>query len=550
MDSPYSSDDASRRSELSAGRLGQSPWPRAAASMAGVLLALLLAALDQTIVATAMPSIVADLGRFDQFAWVFSCYMLASTTSIPIMGKLSDMYGRKWVLVAGVFIFLAGSALCGSAQNMVQLILFRGVQGVGAGSIIGNSYAVLGDVSTPMHRGRWMGFVGGVFAVAVVLGPLAGGFITDHASWRWIFFLNIPLGLLALLIILAGMANVRDPEVTRSLDLFGLVALIASVVPLLLALTLGGKEYPWASSQVVGLLAVSAVMGLVFLWAERRAREPLIPGALFANPIFTVAIVVTFLTSISAYAGIMFIPLFVQGVIGSSATSAGVTLMPALLSVVVSGVVAGQIISQTGNYRIMAVGGTFVMAAGVFLFTRLDAQSSNADALVYMVVAGVGVGATLPTLMVSVQNAFSHHMLGVATASLQFFRSIGGAVGTGVLGSFMTARLATSVEGPAALEAAKSLPAEVVAELRDPQVLLDPGTMARLGEAAGQGEGGATLAVLVEGLRGSLASAMHDVFLLGLGVTAVAAVVSLFLRQIPLQKSIQAGSNLEKGGPD
>ena len=331
--------------------LARLPWPRILISVLGML----LAALDQTIVATALPSVVADLGGFGQFAWVFTAYMLASTTSIPIMGKLSDMYGRKWVLAAGVAVFLLGSALCGGAQDMTQLILFRGIQGLGAGSIIANSYAVVGDVFPPAQRGQWTGVVGAVFALAIILDPLAGGYITDHLTWRWIFFVNLPIGAFTLLVILFGMANVRRPQVSPGIDFRGAFALGATVVPLLLALTLAGDKYAWSSPQAVGMFAFSALMGLLFFMAERSASQPLIPGFLFRNPIFTAAIIVTFLTAIGMFGAIMFIPLFVQGVTGSSATSAGLTLMPMMLSGIIAAVVAGHLISRTGRYRIVAL---------------------------------------------------------------------------------------------------------------------------------------------------------------------------------------------------
>ena len=499
---------------------------------------MLLAALDQTIVATALPRVVADLGGFQQFAWVFTAYMLASTTSIPIMGKLSDMYGRKWVLVGGVVIFLIGSAMSGVSQDMIQLILSRGIQGLGAGSIIANSYAVVGDVFPPAQRGKWMGVVGAVFALAIVAGPLAGGYLTDHLSWRWIFFVNIPIGLVALAVILAGMVNVRPTQARFGVDYRGVTFLIATVVPLLLALTWAGKEFPWDSPQILGLFVFSGAMAMVLLIAERRAAEPIIPGFLFANPIFTVGVIATFLTAVSMYAGIMFIPLFVQGVIGSSATNAGLTLIPAMLSAVISAVIAGQIISRTGRYRFLAIGGVSLMAIGIYLFTRLDAHSSSTDAIRYMVVAGVGLGATLPTFMISIQNAFPDHALGVSTASVQFFRNIGGAVGTAVLGSFMATRLGDWLSSASATEATAGLPSKISEQLRDPQALLNPTAMSRIRGLAELEKSGPALETMEEGLRSALASAMHDVFILALAITLLAVVVTLFLKEIPLRDTM------------
>ena len=318
------------------------------------------------------------------------------------------------------------------------------------------------------------------------------------------------------------------------------------------ALTWAGREFPWLSPQIVGLLLFSGVMAVLFLFAEARANEPVIPRYLFANPIFTVAVVATFLTAIGMFGGIMFMPLFVQGVMGSSATDAGMVLIPMMLSGVVSAVLAGQIISRTVRYRFVAISGVSVMALGVYLFTRLDAQSSSAEAVRYMVVAGAGLGATLPAFMISVQNAFPHRVLGVVTASVQFFRNIGGAVGTALLGSLMITRLGDWMSGPPSPQAAESLPPEILEQLRDPQALMNPGAMSQLRELAAQGENGAeALRVVEEELRGALASAMHDVFLLVLGITLLAVVVTLFFRDIPLRRTMaEIPQNMEVSGPE
>ena len=297
-----------------------------------MLIAVFLAALDQTIVATALPTIVTDLGGLNRFAWVVTSYMLASTTSIPIMGKLSDIYGRKYLLIGGVTVFILGSVLAGLAQDTLQLIIFRGIQGLGAGSILANSYAVVGDVFSPAQRGKWMWVVGVVFALAIIIGPLSGGYLTDNYGWRWIFFINVPVGIIALAVTMKGMINQRDPNVSPRIDYRGVTTLVFCVVPLLLALTLAGQEFNWLSPQIIGLFVLSAAAGVLLIFSERTAEEPLIPGYLFANAIFTVAVLATFLTAIGMFGGIMFAPLFVQGVIGSDATKAGMVLIPMMLS--------------------------------------------------------------------------------------------------------------------------------------------------------------------------------------------------------------------------
>ena len=526
--------------------LRQLDWPKVALRVSGMLIAVFLAALDQTIVATALPTIVTDLGGLNRFAWVVTSYMLASTTSIPIMGKLSDIYGRKYLLIGGVTVFILGSVLAGLAQDTLQLIIFRGIQGLGAGSILANSYAVVGDVFSPAQRGKWMWVVGVVFALAIIIGPLSGGYLTDNYGWRWIFFINVPVGIIALAVTMKGMINQRDPNVSPRIDYRGVTTLVFCVVPLLLALTLAGQEFNWLSPQIIGLFVLSAAAGVLLIFSERTAEEPLIPGYLFANAIFTVAVLATFLTAIGMFGGIMFAPLFVQGVIGSDATKAGMVLIPMMLSGVVSAVVAGYIISRTGHYRILAIVAVAVMALGAYLFTLLDANSSHTDAVRVMVVAGAGLGATLPTFMISIQNAFSHSILGVVTASVQFSRNMGGAVGTAVLGSVLTTRLGDRLSTSSfSRETIAALPADaaeqlfdVESQIVDVQTLVDPGAMARVRELVGNEDSAvAALAQVEEGARGVLANALHDVFVLVLGVTILALVITLFIREIPLRKT-------------
>ncbi|MEE9202304.1 MAG: DHA2 family efflux MFS transporter permease subunit, partial [Dehalococcoidia bacterium] len=334
----------------------------------GVLLGLLLAALDQTIVATALPRIVSDLGGFDRFAWVFTAYMLASTAGLPIAGKLSDIYGRKPLYLVGIAIFILGSILSGTSQTMMQLILFRGLQGLGAAVIMANAFAVVGDIFPPAERGKWMGIFGAVFGLASIVGPLTGGYITDNLSWRWVFYVNLPVGLVAAAVLLAAMPHLRDRSVKRKIDFTGAATLVAAVVSLLLALTWAGNTYPWVSPQVIGLMSFSAAMLLVFWMVERRAAEPVLPPILFANRIFNVAMGVTLLTGIAMFGTIIFLPLFIQVVIGASATWSGAVLTPMMLSLVVGSAVSGQIISRTGHYRFLGVAGMAIMSVALYLF--------------------------------------------------------------------------------------------------------------------------------------------------------------------------------------
>src|SRR3990170_4492646 len=327
--------------------------------MAGTLLGMFTAAMDQTVVGTSMPRIVGDLGGFGLFSWVGTSFMLTSTTAVPIVGKLTDIFGRKPFYMAGIFILLLGSALAGSSQNIEQLIAFRVVQGLGAGMIMGIAFAIVGDVFPPAERGKWMGLMSGVFASASVIGPLIGGTLTDHAHWRWVFYVNLPLGAVALSVLFFGMPNIR-PAVRPKLDYRGIFLLMATVVPMLLAFSLAGSRYSWASVEIVGLFSWAGAGLVVFTYAELRAGEPLLPMSLFRDRIFTVSALVTLVTGIGMFGSLYYIPLFVQGVIGSSATNSGIVTMPMMIAMAIASAIAGQIMSRVGRYRILGALGLLV----------------------------------------------------------------------------------------------------------------------------------------------------------------------------------------------
>jgi EmrB/QacA subfamily drug resistance transporter len=419
---------------------------RILAIYAGLMVTLMLAALDQTIVATALPRIVSDLGGITQYSWVFTAYMLTSTVTVPLYGKLGDVWGRKNLLLFAIVVFLVGSALCGAATNMTELVLFRAVQGIGAGGLFPLSLAVIGNIVPPRDRGRWQGLIGAAFAASSILGPAVGGFIVDNAIWRWVFLVNLPIGGLALVVISITMPR-RAPLAEHSIDWLGAGVLAAGVGALLMGLVWGGQDYPWGSGHVIGALGLAAVLFVAFGLVERRAREPILPFDILRNPIVAGSIACVALVGMAMFGTISFVPLFVQGVIGTSATSSGVVLTPLTLGAVAASLLTGQLVSRTGRYRWNAVLGPVALTIGMVLLWRMNANTTTAQAARNMVIAGIGLGSMMQVYVLSVQNAVPRRHIGSATALTQFSRQMGATIGVTVMGAIINHGLPAGVTG-------------------------------------------------------------------------------------------------------
>jgi len=401
--------------------------------LAGMLMGLFLAALDQTIVATALPAIIADLRGIDLLAWVSTGYLVASTTTVPVYGKLSDIYGRRSIVLAGIVIFLLGSALSGLAATMQQLIAFRILQGIGAAALTSSAFTVIADLFVPAQRPRYQGLFGGVFALASVVGPYLGGVLTDQLSWRWVFYVNVPVGIVAVAFIVAKMPRLHS-GLPATVDWAGTALLIASVVPLLLALTLDKEQYPWSSPAVVGLLLVAAVATALLLVVESRVPSPVIALDLFRNRTFAVVSAASTLVGASFFAAVFFLSIFMVNVVGVSATAAGTTLIPLTFAVVIGAFTSSIIVQRLGRYRRIVLGGFAVATVGFGLLATLGPDATRGDVTWRMIVLGLGLGPAMPLLNLAVQNAVPHEKVGMATAARQFFLQIGSAVGTAAFG--------------------------------------------------------------------------------------------------------------------
>ena len=509
-------------------------------TMFGVLMVMLLASLDQTIVSTAMPRVIADLHGFDRYTWVSTAYLLTSTVMVPIYGKLSDLFGRKPIFLFGVVVFLIGSALSGASQSMNQLIAFRALQGIGAGALMPIAIAIVGDLFTPRERGKWQGVTGGVWGISAIIGPTLGGWITQNASWRWVFYVNLPIGIAALLVLIFLMPTLRGRAKEISIDYVGAALLVLGTVPLLLGFTWAGSQYDWLSPQIFGLFSIAFISLASFIvyeaWLERRGGQPIIEPSLFKNSIFSVSTLITTIFGMALFGGIFFIPLYVQGVVGSSATSSGLILTPLMLTSVAGSIVSGQLVSRLGRYKWIAILGMLVSVAGVVLLARLNVNSTNNDVLVAMLVLGLGLGIGMSLYTLIVQNALPTK-IGQSTATLTFFRQIGGTIALAAMGSVMTAAYLPAFHSALPTAILHAVPAQYLAAFNNPQILLSPATLAQIeSHAAAMGpQSVAMLHQIIEAVKIGLAQGIHNVFLLSLGLMIVGLIAVFFLKEIPLK---------------
>ncbi len=506
----------------------------------GVMLSLLLAALDQTIVGTAMPRIVAELQGLDYYAWVTTAYLVTSTTMTPIAGKLGDLFGRKPFLIAGMVGFVASSWLCGLSQNMAELVIFRAIQGLFGGLLFASVFTVLADLFPPQTRARMQGLFGAVFGLASVIGPFTGGYITDHFGWRWVFYVNAPIGVLAVVFVLLWLPFVRTKASWRDIDFMGSFALAAGLVPLLIALSIT-RDHAWNSLPVVGLLALAAVFLVAFVAIERRVEHPIVPLQLFRNPTFSVSMLVGFLTAFAMFGTIIFTPLIFQGVLGISATNSGSLVTPMMLGLVVASVITGQAMVRIKRYRYLGTLGVIVMGAGLYLLSNVTAASTVAEVVVGIVVVGLGIGVTFPLYINAVQSAVPQNMLGVASSQIQFWRNVGGTVGTAVLGAILARQLPGHIQTQIA---GLHLPAQVVSKFNlgsgsSPNSIFDPSRLAAT-RASLPAAFQPTFDLVMTAVRNGLAGTLHDLFIFGLAVSALALVATVFLREAPLRGRVRA----------
>ncbi|MFD8367483.1 MDR family MFS transporter [Streptomyces hygroscopicus] len=529
--SPSEAPSASRPAQPAQGAQGErgkaEPKQRSTSVVIfALMIAMLLAMLDNMIVGTAMPTIVGELGGLDHLSWVVTAYALATAASTPIWGKLGDMYGRKGIFLTSIAVFLLGSALSGMAQSMGQLIGFRALQGLGAGGLMVGVMAIIGDLVPPRERGRYQGIMAGVMAVAMIGGPLVGGTLTDHLGWRWIFYINLPLGAVALFAI-SAVLHLPKKRAEGRIDYAGAALLTVGITALVLITTWGGNEYAWGSAQIIGLGALGVVSLAVFLYVEQRVAEPVLPLHIFRNRNFTLVTAIGFLTGFVMFGSTTFLPLYQQTVQGASATNSGLLLLPMLLGMLVVSLVAGRVTTQTGKYKVFPIVGGFLILAGMFLLSLMDTETTRFTSGVYMAVLGMGMGCLMQTTMLVAQNSVEMKDMGVGSSSATLFRTLGGSFGVAILGALFTSQVRDTMA-----ERVGSKGAAVTSG----SAQLDPASLKLLPPA------------IRDAYTHAVASGAHQVFLWGALISIVGFVAAWFVKEVPLRGAAAKSSDGDGDG--
>ena len=501
---------------------------------AGVAMSLLLASLDQTVVGNSMPRIVAELQGLKYYAWVTTAYLLTSTIILPIAGKLGDMFGRKPFMLAGMVGFVASSALCGISQNMAELVIFRGTQGLFGGMLFASVFAVLADIFPPDQRARMQGVFGGVFGLSAVIGPTIGGWLTDGPGWRWVFYVNVPVGVIAVVLVSLALPFIRSRAQIRDIDWVGCIALAAGLVPMLVAFSLT-SDHKWTDPEVVGLLAVAAVVLAGFFIWERRVAQPIVPFSLFTNNVFSVSVVIAFFSALGMFGTILFVPLLYQGVLAVSASNSGVLLTPMFIGLIGFSTLAGQLMTRVRHYRFIGTAGVGIMIAGILMLAQIGVGSPTWHVAAAIVIVGAGLGLTFPLTLVAVQSALPRQFLGVASSQIQFWRNLGGTIGSAVLGSILANRLPGAIaDQVAALHLPPTFELPVGGGTTSPQQLFDPANLAHL-RASVPPQAVPLFDQVIHAIRAGLASTMHELFLIAAVILVVSLVATLFMREVPIR---------------
>lgn len=520
--------------------------------MIAIMAGLFFSSINQTIVGNALPRIIAKLGGMDYYSWVFTIYMLTTSITTILVGKLSDMYGRKPFILTGLGIFILGSFLCGTSSDIFQLIVWRGLQGIGGGMVMSTSFTAIGDLFTPRERARWQGYMSAIYGLSSVLGPILGGYIVDNLAWHWVFWIFLPFGLVTFGLIFRLFPHTSAAE-RHSVDYLGSSFLVLFMVPMLLAFSWAGTKYEWASPEIIGLFFGAACALVIFLLVQARAKNPVLPLFLFRNPIFTISNLAGFALGAGMFGAIMYMPYFVQGVLGFSATASSYITMPLMVSFVFANMISGTAISRTGKYKLLAIGGLLIMSGGMYLLSTMGVDTSKWATMGFLVILGVGMGLGMPVFSLTVQNSVEHRHLGVATSSTQLFRSLGGTIGVSVFSTVLAHRLKDRLAADMAASGVKLDPstldpkvAEQLGALKNIQTIMDPDKLAAIRTALPKDFQG-MFEKMLGMLRDAFGYSLSGVFLFASFLMLFAVLVTLFLKEIPLRSGRkQPGTEAEQ----